>query len=66
MCVCVCVHVHAPIILVFVPDVEFGFLCVYNIMRELFEGMYLNMVAIITCFVASVMLTLLINVLICT
>ena len=50
----------------FVPDVEFGFLCVYNIMRELFEGMYLNMVAIITCFVASVMLTLLINVLICT
>ena len=37
LCVCVHVHVHAPmhadpIIVVFVPGVAYGFLCVYNVM----------------------------------
>ena len=33
VCVCVCMCVHAdPNILVFVPGVEYGFLCVYNVM----------------------------------
>ena len=55
-----CVHARAgPIILVFVPGVEYGFLCVYNVMREFFEGMCLNIVVFITCFVASVMVYLL-------
>ena len=36
-------------------------LCVYNVMGELFEDMYLNIVVIVTCFVASVMLSLLID-----
>ena len=53
------------IILVFVPGVEYSFLCVYNVMWGLFEGMYLNIVVIVTCFVASNMLSLLINVFIC-
>ena len=30
------------------------------------EGMYLNIVVIVTCFIDSVMLSLLINVFICT
>ena len=52
---CVCVQAHAdPIMLVFVPGVEYGFLCVYNVIWELFEGTHLNIVVIITCFVASV------------
>ena len=69
MCVCVCVRVRAradPVIMVFVHGAEYGFLCVYNVMGELFEGMYLKIVVIITCFVASVMLSLLINVFVCT
>ena len=32
---------------------------------RLFEGMYLNIVVIVTCFVGSVMLSFLINVFIC-
>ena len=37
VCVCVCVYVWCtdPIILVFVPGVEYGFLCVCNVMWEL-------------------------------
>ena len=67
VCVCVCVLVHVcvradPIILVFVPGVEYGFLCVYNVMWGLFEGICLNIVVIVTCFVASVMLYLLLHV----
>ena len=63
VCVCVCVCVRARghtdhIILVFVPGVRYGFLCVYNVVWELSKGMYLNIVVIITCFVASVMLSL--------
>ena len=50
-----------PIILVFASGVEYGFLCVYSVMWELFEGMYLTIVVIVTCFVASVMLFLLID-----
>ena len=38
--------------------VEYGFLCVNNITWELIEGMYLNIVVIITYFVASLMLSL--------
>ena len=34
----------------------------YNVIRELFEGMYLSIVVIVTHFVASVMLSLLSNV----
>ena len=34
----------------------------YNVIRELFEGMYLSIVVIVTYFVASVMLSLLSNV----
>ena len=69
VCVCVCVYVCAraradPIIMVFVLGVEYGFLCVYNVMWELFEGMYYDIV-IVTCFVASFMLSHLINVFIC-
>ena len=59
VCACMhaCVHVCAdPITLVFVPGVDYGLLCVYNVMSELFEGMYLNIVVIVMCFVASVML----------
>ena len=48
--------------MVFVPGVEYGFLYVYNIMWELFKGMYLNIVVIVTCFVASFSMSLLINV----
>ena len=36
-----------------------------NVMLALYEGIYLNIV-IVTCFVASVMLSLLLNVFICT
>ena len=35
VCVCVGVCLHActdPIIMVFVPGVEYGFVCVYNVM----------------------------------
>ena len=32
VCVCDCVWCADPIILVFVPGVEYGFLCVYNVM----------------------------------
>ena len=52
--------------MVFVPGVEYGFLCVYNVMCELFECKYLNIVLIVACFVASGMLSLLINVFICS
>ena len=41
----------------FVAGVEYGFLCVHNVMLELFEGVYFNIVVI----VASVMLSLLIH-----
>ena len=52
VCVCVCVCARTDsIILVFVPGVEYGFLCVYNMMSELFEGMYFNIVVIVTCFI---------------
>ena len=65
VCVCVCVYVHTrmhtcvdPIIPVFVPDVDYGFLCVYNVMWELSEGVYnLNVVVVVVCFVAGVMLS---------
>ena len=50
-----------PVMMVFIPGIEYGFLCVYNWMCELSEGMYLNIVVIVTYFVASVMLSLLIN-----
>ena len=63
------VHMRAhtdPIIFMFVPAVEYGFLCVYNMMWELCEGMDLNIVLIATYFVSSVMLSLLINDFICT
>ena len=71
MCVCVCARARGreradPIILVFVTCVECGFLCVYNVMSELFDSMYLNIVVIVMCFVASVMLFLLIHDFICT
>ena len=46
-----------PVIMVFVPGVEYGFLRVCNVTRELFEGIYLNIVVIVTCFVASVLLS---------
>ena len=43
VCVCACVRACAdPIIMVFVPGVEYGFLCVYNVMSDLFEGTYSN------------------------
>ena len=32
VCVCVCVWRADPVIFVFVPGVEYGFLCVYNVM----------------------------------
>ena len=50
----------------FVLGVEYCFLWVYNVMLQLFEGMYMNTVVIFTCFVASVMPSLLINVFIYT
>ena len=65
VCVCVCVWCADPIILVFVPGVQFGFLCIQCDVRVV-GGMYLNIVVIAMCFVASVMLSFLINVFICT
>ena len=73
-CVCLCVCGRGggmracadPIIMVFVRGVEYGYLCVYNVMRESHEGMYLNIVLIVTCFIASVTLSLLMNEFICT
>ena len=63
----VCVHVHsAQVILALVPGVGCRFLCVSNVMWELCGCMYLNIVVLVTCFVASVTLSLLINVIICT
>ena len=52
LCVCVHVHVHAPmhadpIIVVFVPGVAYGFLCVYNVMWELSTGIFFNIVGLI-------------------
>ena len=65
--VCVCVRVRAdPVIMVFLPGVEYGFLCVYNVMSDLFEGTYSNIFVIVTCFVVSVILSLLMNTFICT
>ena len=67
VCVCVCVWCADPIILMFVPGVEYGFLCVYNQCDvRVVGGMYMNIVVTVVCFVASVMLSLLINVFICT
>ena len=52
-----------PVILVFVPGVEYGFLCVcVQCDVRVVGGMYLNIVVIVVCFVAIVMLSLLINV----
>ena len=67
---CVCARARAreradPIILVFVTCVECGFLCVYNVMSELFDSMYLNIVVIVMCFVARIILSLSINAFIC-
>ena len=45
----------------FVLGVEYGLLCVYSVMCELFECMYLNIVVIVTYFVASVMLSSLLD-----
>ena len=45
LCVCVCVRTD-PIVTVFVCGVESGFLRVDNVMRELFDGMYLNIVRV--------------------
>ena len=53
------------IILVFVPGVQFGFLCIQCDVRVV-GGMYLNSIVIVMCFVASVKQSLLINVFICT
>ena len=58
-CVCsrvrVCVRARAdPIVTMFAPGVECGFLRVYN-------DMYLNIVIIVTYFVGHVMLSFLIN-----
>ena len=44
-CVCVCVQARArahadPVIVVFVPGVEYGFICVYSVMWELSKGMF--------------------------
>ena len=57
-----CVWCTDPIILVFVPGVEYGFLCVYKCDVRVVGGMYLNIFVIVVCFIASVMLFLLINV----
>ena len=38
VCVCVCVFVCVCVCVVFVPGVEYGFLCVYNVMWELFKA----------------------------
>ena len=65
VCVCVCVWCADPIILVFVPGVQFGFLCIQCDVRVV-GGMCLNIVVTVVCFVASVMLSPLINVFICT
>ena len=63
MCMCARARARAdPIMMVFVPGVEYGFLRVYNVTWEFFEGMYLNIVVIIMGFVASVTLSFLINV----
>ena len=51
-----------PVVMVLVAGVEYG--CVYNVMWELFEGIYFNIV--VTYFVASVMLSLFINYFNCT
>ena len=59
-CVCVCVHVD-PIVMMFVPGLKCGFLRVYNVMWELFEGTYLKTVVIVMYFVGHVILSLLIN-----
>ena len=60
----------------FVPGVEYGFLCNLSIICDIsmcvqcdvrvVGGTYLNIVVIVVCFVASDMLSLLINVFICT
>ena len=61
VCVCACVRARAdPIILVFVPGVWIS-LCVHCDVKVV-EGMYLNIAVIITRFIASVMLSLSINV----
>ena len=52
--------------MVFARGVVYGFLCMYNVMWELSEGIYLNIVVIIMYFFASVMLSLLIKDSICT
>ena len=63
MCMCARARARAdPIMMVFVPGVEYGFLRVYNVTWEFFEGMYLNIVVIVMSFVANVTLSLLINV----
>ena len=46
------------------PGVEYGFLCACNVTAV--QGMYLNVVVIVTYFVAGVMLSLLINDFTCT
>ena len=61
---CMCVHAADPVIMVFVPGVGCGILCLCSVMWELFKEMYLNIV-IVMCFVASVMLSLFINDFIC-
>ena len=63
MYVCVCADL---IIMVFVPGVECQFLCVCSVMRGLFEGMCLGIVVVGAGFVASVVLSLLINDFICS
>ena len=50
--VCVCVCACTDPIIMFIPDVECGFLWVHNVMCELFEGMYLNITVNIMYFVA--------------
>ena len=67
-CVGVCVRVRAsadPVIMVFVFGAGCGFLCVCRVVCKLFEGTYLNFFVTVTCFVARVMLSLLINDFIC-
>ena len=45
VCLCVCVRADS-IVTRFVPGVECRFLRVDNVMRELFDGMYLNIVRV--------------------
>ena len=66
-CVCVCVCICTdPVVMMFVPAVGCGFLSVCGVMWELFRGKCLSVVVIVAYFVAGIVLSLLINVFVCT